>query len=110
MMAAMGSNWVSLNCEWYGPTEGSEPVTEIERMFRTCRRSRQVLVSAVLVWGLMAGPGEAESHIQGTETTAQRPTLGPVEISEGVVILDGAYVRPPYTVQWTWPAALVNWR
>ena len=79
-------------------------------MLCTCGKSRRVLVSAVLAWVLMVGLGEARSHAQGTGTAAQGPTLGPVEVSEGFVILDGAYVRPPYTVHWTWPAAFVNGR
>ena len=38
------------------------------------------------------------------------PALEPIEISEGFVIFDGAYVPPPYSIQWEWPAVYVNGR
>jgi hypothetical protein len=60
-MEAMGSDQVSFAYEWYGPTEGSDPVVEIESIFCTYGTSRPVLMVVVLLWLLIACPVGAQN-------------------------------------------------
>jgi Domain of unknown function (DUF5658) len=75
-------------------------------------------VGMLLLWFLMAPPAGAQSRMRGGPGTFRGPRPGgpgseapePVEIDEGFVIFDGAYVPPPYIVRWEWPAVFVNGR
>ncbi len=87
-------------------------------MFWRWTKRRGTLVCMVLLWILIACPVGAQSRMRGRPRTFRGPGRGgssseapePVEINEGFAIFDGAYVSPPYLVQWEWPAVSVNGR
>jgi len=75
-----------------------------------CREYRQALAGVVLLVAFIGAGAEAQSRQRPGPAASRGRALEPVETDEGFVIIDGAYVPPPYTIRWKWPAVSVNAR